>query len=610
MGFLIFPDNPAGAAAAYRKPVREEEQVLEHASGRPWIVGQWAPEDLIQVTEGPCRLALLGSTRIEVTRLRTILDRVRTLRDLDTLARTLPGSVHILASLNGEIRAQGNVTTVRQIHYARMGATTVAADRADTLATLMGADAGVREDLLARELLGPAIPYPLAEEPLWRGVERLPGDCYLELPSGGGHRTVRWWAPPEPELTLDEGAALLRSALIEAAAVRTQGGGTISADFSGGLDSTSLCFLIGDGGPAHLLANRWEATDPANDDGVWADQAALALPGAEYLVTSPGEMPSWYADMTVPVDDLEAPVPWLRTHAQHIAQVRLVAGHGATRHVTGHGGDELFATFPTYLHALVRTGDPLNALRHVRATAAMMRWKHRSAARALLDSRSYGRWLTDSASSLTAAPAPTSQPRLPWGNEVRMPPWAEREAVEAARRMYRAAAAAQPFAAQRGQHRALELARICGGTIRRVDRLSRRHGVSWHAPYVDDRVVEAALSINLSDRAATFPYKPSLTAAMRGIVPDHILGRRTKAEFSAEAYAGLRRHKRELAELCDDLRLARLGLVNPGKLRAALLGIHPTPHSLVPLDHTLTCEAWLRSLPDRESAFVSPGGPR
>ncbi|WP_411146505.1 hypothetical protein [Streptomyces sp. x-80] len=37
--------------------------------------------------------------------------------------------------------------------------------------------------------------------------------------------------------------------------------------------------------------------------------------------------------------------------------------------------------------------------------------------------------------------------------------------------------------------------------MRPVARLTSALGVSWHAPYVDERVVEAALSLRLSDRA-------------------------------------------------------------------------------------------------------------
>ncbi|MFI1890686.1 asparagine synthase-related protein [Streptomyces jumonjinensis] len=608
MGFLILPDSAEGSAIAEAVPGRPTSQVITHASGRPWLVGEWDPENVVEVTDGPgSLLVLIGCTTVDASQLRQALARARTLQDLDALVRTVTGAAHALASLDGRVRAQGTVTMTHQVYYARVGGTTVAADCADALAALVGG--GIDEELIARQLLVPIIPWPLAETPLWRGVHRLPGDCFLDLRPDGTHHAVRWWTPPEPDTDLRPGADALRSALVEAVSARSRRGGIISADLSGGMDSTSLCFLIGDSGPAELVTSRWEASDPAHDDWLWAERAAAELRGAEHLVTAPEDMPRWYADLAVPNEDPEAPSPLIRTQARQLAQVQQVAERGSTRHVTGHGGDELFAALPTYLHDLARSR-PMAAPRHIRRAAALYRWKRLPTLRALLDARPYGQWLAASADSLTAAPPLPGEPTLGWGGGVRMPSWATPTAVETVRRMFRSCADAEPLARQRGQHSALEMARECGSAVRRVDRLTSRHGVAWHAPYVDDRVVEAALSISLADRARTTPYKPPLTAAMRGIVPDRILGRPTKAEFSAEAYAGLQRHKRELAELCDDLRLARMGLVDPEALRAAILGLHISARSLIPLDATLACESWLRSIPASKSTTRFPGGRR
>ena len=123
-----------------------------------------------------------------------------------------------------------------------------------------------------------------------------------------------------------------------------------------------------------------------------------------------------------------------------------------------------------------------------------------------------------------------------------------------------------------------------------------RYGVSFEAPFLDDRVVAAVLSLRLEDRIATGGgFKPVLGAALRGIAPDSLLGRTTKGHATAEVFTGLRRHRRELAELCDTSRLARLGLVDTDALRAVVLGSHHSLDPLIALGNTLGCEAWLRS---------------
>lgn len=85
----------------------------------------------------------------------------------------------------------------------------------------------------------------------------------------------------------------------------------------------------------------------------------------------------------------------------------------------------------------------------------------------------------------------------------------------------------------RAQHAMLQDVRQCGDAVRRVSRLTRGLGVSWEAPYLDDQVIQAALSIRFEDCATLDRYKPTLAESMRGIVPDAVLGRSTKAEHSA-----------------------------------------------------------------------------
>jgi asparagine synthase (glutamine-hydrolysing) len=308
---------------------------------------------------------------------------------------------------------------------------------------------------------------------------------------------------------------------------------------------------------------------------------------------------------------VEAPFAWIRTRARLAYQAQQVARRGSTRHITGHGGDELFFATPLHLHTLVRT-QPLKSIRSVRAYRALYRWKLGTTIRGLAANPSFGQWLAASAESLTVPLREFShKPDFGWWIGFRMPVWATRDATETVRRLLREAAMnREPLCRLRAQHAALQDVRQCGDAVRRVNQLTSRFGVSWQAPYVDDRVIEAALSIRFEDCAALNRYKPTLAAAMRGVVPEALLGRATKAEYSGEAYAGLRRHRHELLELCDDMNLARLGLVDVDAFRSALLGLHSSSLTMIPLLSTLGCELWLRSLRAMAKVAAWSGGPQ
>src|SRR5207244_1251818 len=126
---------------------------------------------------------------------------------------------------------QGTVTGICRVFHSRIGGVTVAADRADVLARLLGA--ALDESRLALHLLQPPILYPLAGQPVWRGVAAVPTDHYLILGASVAERLVRWWAAPEPAVPMAEGAEALRQALSSAIDAQVRGRELVSCDLGG-----------------------------------------------------------------------------------------------------------------------------------------------------------------------------------------------------------------------------------------------------------------------------------------------------------------------------------------------------------------------------------------
>lgn len=126
--------------------------------------------------------------------------------------------------------------------------------------------------------------------------------------------------------------------------------------------------------------------------------------------------------------------------------------------------------------------------------------------------------------------------------------------------------------------------------------MAARAGVPMASPFFDDRVIEACLAVRPSERVTPWRYKPLLTTAMCGIVPESCLGRTNKAAASMDASNGLREHRGDLLELWEDSRLERLGLVDGEALRR--LAQRPATPGLrdAILYSTIAGEVWLRSL--------------
>ncbi|GGW11784.1 hypothetical protein GCM10010501_09880 [Streptomyces libani subsp. rufus] len=588
--FAVFTDR-ADAAAVARSFTHSGGRTLTHASGRPWLVGHWHDEEIVTACVGSASLAAVGCCPVDAGELRRRTARLRDLAELDALARTLPGSFHLAGALDGQIRVQGTASGLRLVFHADIEGVRVAATRADTLAAVLGLDPDVEE--LAVRLLWPA-PHPLSETSMWRAVTAvLPEAAVVVAADGRTARHTRWWTPPEPVRPLAAAAPRIRTALEQAVDARTRRGGVVSCDLSGGLDSTSVCFLA-DRSPARVVASTWPGRDPADTDLAWAQRAMGYLPDVEHVVWDADASPLVYEDLLGIDDLLDEPTIGVMDRARVLHHLPGLAARGSRLHLTGIGGDHVAWCSEAYYHRLLRTR-PLFALRQVRGFRALWQWPLGGTLRALADVRPYGKWLADAAGDLRGPLPPSVATGLGWGMAPRLFDWVTPEAERMARRaLLEAAATATALHPDRGLHTDLEQIRSCGRVIRQWDRMAARAGLPMASPFLDDRVIEAFLAVRPAERVTPWRYKPVLAAAMRGIVPEQCLRRNNKAAASMDAADGLRAHRADLLALWEDSRLAELGLVDGAELRR--LARRPASPGLSDaiLYSTIAAEVWLR----------------
>ena len=590
--FAVFTDR-ADAAAVARFFARPGSRTLAHPSGRPWLVGHWHDDEVVTANTGTAAVALVGCCPIEADDLRRRIARLRDLAELDALARSLPGSFHLVGALDGQVRVQGTASGLRLVFHAEIDGVRVAASRADTLAAVLGLEPDVEE--LAVRLLWPA-PYPLFETSLWRAVTAVPPqDAVVVAADGRTVRHTRWWTPPEPIRPLAEAAPQIRKVLEEAVGARTRQGGVVSCDLSGGLDSTSVCFLA-DRSPARVVASTWPGRDPADTDLYWAEQAASHLPDVEHVIWDADDSPLVYEDLLGIDDLLDEPTIGVMDRSRVLHHLPGLAARGSRLHLTGIGGDHVAWCSEASYHRLLRTR-PLFALRQLRGFRALWQWPLGGTVRALADSRPYGKWLADAARQLRD-PMPTSVATgLGWGMAPRLFDWVTPEAERMARRaLLKAATTASPLHPDRGLHTDLEQIRSCTRVIRQWDWMAARAGLPMASPFFDDRVIEACLAVRPSERVTPWRYKPVLSAAMSGIVPEACLRRTNKATASMDASNGLREHRAELLALWEGSRLEELGLVDGAELRHLVRRPASRGLSDAILYSTIAAEVWLRGL--------------
>ncbi|MFD7645940.1 albusnodin/ikarugamycin family macrolactam cyclase [Kitasatospora sp. NPDC059795] len=464
------------------------------------------------------------------------------------------------------------------------------------LASLTGA--GIDTERLACAVFAPSVPALAMGRTFFDGVLQLAPGSRVELPSDGGDLriTTTWRPDPVPGRLPD---IQLHDALAASVSLRATAPG-LSADLSGGLDSTSVTVMAATALPAGQRLNAVTVHpegDPGGADLHHARLAAARHPhriAHHLLPLTDRHLPySRIADIAV----TDEPAPSTLTHARLTGQLEWMRDELGTRtHLTGDGGDSVLFQPPIHLADLIRH---CHLRRAVSEALGWARLRHtpvgpllRDAARTARTSRR--RALADLARVVGAARR-DDHGKVAWFPLLPFPGWAEPDARRLlAGAVRRAGAEPDPlpgldFAVRAGADEIREVARTAAADVQ----LAAAYGVELHNPFLDPLVVNAVLTTPLERRPPLHAYKPHLARAMSGLLPPETAARTTKGSFDADHYTGLRTNLAALSALADGY-LAALGLLHPGRLRQHLArAAAGLPMPLATLEQALTAEAWL-----------------
>ncbi|MFB8278947.1 asparagine synthase-related protein [Nocardia colli] len=504
----------------------------------------------------------------------------------------IDGSFHSVVDLRGDIYVRGSAYGSRGLYRARVDGIDIAADSVHALQHLVGG--ALEVGALAAHLLEP-IPHHLAQRPLLAGIEPMPPGTGLVITPRGASRLIEAKTMTAPVGGIHEGAQEVQHRLVGAVSARTAAGGTVTSELSGGYDSTSISF-IATRGPAEIKLLTARGRDSANEDIDWALRAARHIPEIEHTILPASELPLTYAGLTDEPTWLNEPSPLIVGRSRMGAIARLASTFGPSVHLTGHGGDHVFSGLPTLYRDLLWRR-PFTAWRGLRGYAALGGWRWRDLMSDAIEPIGFQSWWTRNSSPAVGLPE-RRKPMLGWSLAPALPGWATEVATaEISAGIHWMAATAEPLAPERGRHVELETIIEGARTAAVLNRMSLASGgPPLAAPFFDDRVIAAALSVAVQHRVSAWTYKPLLGAAMRGIVPDAVLQRQTKDDGSHDVELGLRRHRDELVALWENSRLAEIGLIDAQRLKR--LCANPSSLELEEgtMYTTIACELWLRDL--------------
>ena len=571
-------------------------------AARPlWIVGGAGRHR--QVTASGFVLDLFGFSPASDAELAAVGRRFARSGDLIGLDAIATGSGVIVVRQPQQVTVVTDLAGVWPVFYATVAGSLRYSSSAHAVAADL--DGKVDEGWLSARLLAGSIPDTWSEGSPYQQVHAVPPGGVLLVDSAARPVVVR------RELSLasaglTDGAQRLAEALIKAVRGRCDAHRAISVDLSGGLDSSTVAALAAATGSEPVLpAITLVSGDAGGDDPAHARRIAAAIPGLEHLeLQLPREVDPYGALTEMPHTD--EPFQDVSIFARLLWWMSAVAQFGSRAHLSGDGGDAVLLAPPAYLADLVRRGMRDELRRHAVAWARLRhRPAHRLVTAAIRLARTtraqaleeYAR-LLEHDSARPVAPC-RWEDLIGWVAEPVCHHWFTRHARHLTGTAVRTAASACTGSGLApGDATSLDMVQVYGRAHRIHLAFATAWGVQLHAPYLDDAVVAACLAVPAANRTSPLQVKPILRAAMSGRVPQSVLTRTTKGDYSMLVYRGLARHHRTLDDLLTNSRLADLGLLDEHAVRADLTrGVAGLSIPLAALDQVLGIELWLRTLP-------------
>ncbi|MFD0312897.1 albusnodin/ikarugamycin family macrolactam cyclase [Streptomyces flavalbus] len=574
------------------------------ADDRLWSWGSWYDGELTVTECGRTRLLAVGQCLASPRRMREDLER--SVRDgrWERLTRWPGAYLLLVAEDSGHLTAYTDPAGQFPLHYAHRDGRTVVSTRAAAVADLARTGGAADTLALAAHVVCPSVPELVEGRTAFAGVRRLEPGQALRVAADG---TVTRWTYTRPGpvdgVRFDEAALRLRDALTEAVALRARGQGRVTSDLSGGMDSTSLALLAAAQTPDGLDAFVYHHPDASAGDLDHALRYAEASPGVRLHVTRGDGTSLPYRRMETRGAP-DQPDPATATVLRQRLRLAHIAHAGGRAHLTGEGGDALLATPPAALGDLAASAGPRRLLRDAHALGRLRRVSPGGVAlRALrLAHTPMDRALRELAARLEN---PLARP-VRWPDAISWwpPPGPEAAWLTTRARRELAGLARERAEAERRHPTGLTpgtravLAELHNSAVThgQLVELGREFGVWPQAPFLDGRVVRACLSLPVPEKADPFTVKPLLGAALAGLVAAPVLRRRTKGDYAAEDYLGVRRSAADLRARLARTPLADLGVVEPSRVIASLDQAAAGLAAPFPaLNRLLGVDVWLRT---------------
>jgi asparagine synthase (glutamine-hydrolysing) len=488
----------------------------------------------------------------------------------------------------------GSISTAEALYWTDVSGVPVASTSQGALRRIAQSKL---DDSRVRLALCANLPGFLRHLPFWEGINAVKPGSTLTYCNGRPKVLDQATAADQSNLNLSEAAELLLAELTRSLERRIRSYGKLSADVSGGMDSTSLAYIL-DSLQEESIYFHASTDDPYNRDSHYARRAASEFRGQFTELESLTTTSSAFGEFDQNIHSLDdGPLAWAG-NSKHLGILLTDASRrGVKAHLTGVGGDELFDPLPATALDLLTTSSWKAGLRIIRRLGKMQRWSTLAVVRAVGSNADFE---TEMLRRIEAPPGNIVGPgeAFSWAPGFGLSKFATAETREVVGQKVKEALkqGAHQHHRDRFRHQMTEAIMFQGEIVRQVGHAYEHLGVAWEAPYLDDAVVRLILSLPTDILIGARNNKPLLARAMEPVAPRWLFTREDKGEYSADLFTEYKKRRNDLRKLFDESYLVDMGHINADAVRDALSMPVVSTDELFEIEQLAGVERWVRAI--------------
>ncbi|MBA4493677.1 asparagine synthase-related protein [Paenactinomyces guangxiensis] len=480
------------------------------------------------------------------------------------------------------------------IYFIHLPEYTVFSSRQTILSCLFNKQVDMNQLLIS--LLCSSITEFKLRKSIFQNIQSIPPCQALLLTKSKNEYKMVW--RDDSTMPLVEGAANFRNALLDTVQRRVEKKSHVSLDISGGLDSTPLAILASKN--PHLM--RSGITYQSESEHEWEDGAIAKeiceTYGIDSTFVSTDEAPSPYEKLAqAPLTD--EPIPFLHMYAKILYGLKIMKSKGSELHLTGDSGDNVLNANGHYIVDLLNLKSLNQFTQHLYARS---RLRNHSPFKMLKEAvtlrfQDYPHWVKKQAKSILR-PISTHPIISGWSGNIGRFSWISQEQkATIAKQLEEWAQKAIPYSKVRSIHSDLVHLHWNARLARSLSQLGDSINLRVQFPYLDTLIVRTCLHIRAEERANPYEFKPLMKRAFQKELPQSLLQRNTKGDYTFDLYKGVQKQFSQLKELLLDMELVQFGIIEKDTwmdiCKRFEMGVS------IPLwefNLTLAYECWLRSI--------------